>query len=323
MKKVLMIRRNPTAVTDGTVNYCRSLRRLYDADGSIEVLPIVDYATNYSRYFKYTYDKEVLTEAFAEADIVHVNGYTALGTVQALRWAHRLGKRVVYTAHWHPFENLSHPWLGRCFFQLFVRPAIRRCADVVVAINDEDYRFFSSFHPHVVKIPHWYRPAPVTQPRGRKADMLLFVGRVDDDVKGIEHLYALPEHQYEIHCVGNGRLRPRADFTQHVNVSDDELNRLYAEAAVVVIPSKYEAFSYVALEALSLGTPVVMSDRVRIADHLRGVSGYSVFSYGDVADFESKIRQTIGTTVDVGAITARFSPERIKQEYDKVYAAQP
>ena len=111
----------------------------------------------------------------------------------------------------------------------------------------------------------------------------------------------------------------RKDFIIHTDITDEELNALYDEASLVVIPSRYEAFSYVALEAFAHGTPVVMSDRVQIASYLAGKTGYSIFKYNDYSDFLKAVDRTIGTPVDVNGIMAIFDKNVIKEKYTNVY----
>ena len=313
-QKILYIRQN---MPGGTDTYCKALYNLLKDDAELCPLPVTDIPAIRSRLFHYYYRNAPLREAIRQADIVHINGYTAMGSIQAFLWAHRLHKKIVYTAHWHPFECLRHPTLGRLFFELLFLPIIKRYAHAVTSINHEDYKFFSRLHPNVRQIPHWFRPLPVALPP-KKPNMLLFVGRTDDPVKGIEHLKSLPKGQYEVHCVGKGTL-DRPDFHQHLGISDEALARLYAEASLLVIPSKYEAFSYAALEAMSYGTPVLMSENVRIADYLNGIKGWNTFKYGDYADFLLKIQQTIGTDVDTDKIIQVFSPENIREMYRSVY----
>lgn len=313
-KRIIYIRQN---MPGGTDNYCKALYQLFKDDADLQPLPVTDIPTLPSRLFHYYYKKEALREALSEADIVHINGYTAMGSVQAMRMAHQMNKRIVYTAHWHPFRCLRHPLLGEMFFRLFFLPIIKRYAHVVTAINNEDAGFFRAFHPNVVQIPHWFLPLPV-KPVAKKANMILFVGRTDDPVKGIEHLYRLPEGRYEVHCVGKGKIA-RTDFQQHIGISDEQMAMLYAQASLVVIPSKYEAFSYAALEAMSYGTPVLMSERVRIADYLEGIKGYQLFQYGDMDDFLAKVAQTIGTEVETDKVRQTFHPETLRNRYREVY----
>ena len=111
----------------------------------------------------------------------------------------------------------------------------------------------------------------------------------------------------------------RSDFHQHVNISNNALAELYIQASLVVIPSKYEAFSYVALEALFCGTPVLMSDRVRIADYLSGSCGYEIFHYGNYKEFTEKVETTIGQPVDISTAKDTFSQSHIKKLYSNIY----
>lgn len=320
MKKILYIRRTPTTKIDGTVRYCDALHDMFANDDTLKACHIENYPTNKSLFFHYSYKKKPLADAIRQADIIHINGYTAMGTVQAFLLAKRYKKKIVYTAHWHPFSMLSHPAAGKLFFNVFLRSLIHRYADNVVCINNEDTAFFSRFCKNVTRIPHWFSAKrPDTLPE-KKKNMVLFVGRVNDHVKGINYIYALPEGKYDIHCVGNGTLpQQRADITHHVNLSDEELGQLYAQASLLVIPSMYEAFSYVALEAFSYGTPVVMSDRVRIADYLDNVQGYSVFPYGNKQAFIDNVAATIGKPVDVETILSIFNPNRIRMLYKQLY----
>ncbi len=146
--------------------------------------------------------------------------------------------------------------------------------------------------------------------------MILFVGRNESN-KGMDYLYQIPQ-EYEVHCVTRGGLK-RSDFVKHENITETELRNLYESSSLVVIPSRYEAFSYVALEALSYGTPIVVSDRVEIVDYLKESQSYSVFSYGNVVDFLSKIESTIGKFVDRDTLLYPFKPDNVREKYIKLF----
>ena len=323
MKKVLYIRKPEKCGTHGIGRYCQSLYEMFVGDNDIHPCEIKDYPVRKSLFFHIYFKLIPLYKAIKAADIIHINGYTDMGTVQAFILARMLKKKIVYTAHWHPFPMLSHPWGGRVFFNLFLRPLVSKFSDVTICINDEDTSYFSRFCKNVVKIPHWFKPRLRFKKLPKKENMILFVGRINDHVKGIYHLFALPEGKYDIHRVGYGDFpNKRKDMTHHVNISDEELAGLYSQASLLVIPSVYEAFSYVALEAFSYGTPVVMSERVRIADYLKGVKGYSIFRYGDMVDFVAKVENTIGASVDTDTIVSIFDCQRIKKLYKDVYLEQ-
>ncbi|MGO9902907.1 MAG: glycosyltransferase family 4 protein [Solirubrobacteraceae bacterium] len=118
----------------------------------------------------------------------------------------------------------------------------------------------------------------------RNARILLFVGRVSNS-KGVDTLIdALPmivRHDPAVRLVLAGPL-VRADvdryqtalcqsgLTQHVwiagEVASDVLDGLYRASELFVFPSRYEAFGIVALEAMSYGLPVVVSDAAALPE---------------------------------------------------------
>jgi len=53
-------------------------------------------------------------------------------------------------------------------------------------------------------------------------------------------------------------------------VERSEVLALYASAAVVAVPSRYEGFGYAAAQALCAGTPVIVSDRSSLPEVVRG-----------------------------------------------------
>ncbi|WP_456416354.1 glycosyltransferase family 4 protein [Methanocaldococcus sp.] len=104
--------------------------------------------------------------------------------------------------------------------------------------------------------------------------MILFVGRLTYQ-KGVEYLIrAMPKilekHNVKLVIAGSGDMRNYLeDLSYQLNirhkviflgfVSKEMLKKLYKSSDIVVIPSLYEPFGIVALEAMASGTPVVVS----------------------------------------------------------------
>jgi len=165
-----------------------------------------------------------------------------------------------------------------------------------------------------------FRPLPCEEARARIGlppdhQMVLFVGRIQP-IKGIDTLIraialvlerkpALRD-QISLSIVGGAddttpdsemaRLKAlRAELSIEDLVlflgsrDQDTLVDYYTAASVVVVPSFYESFGMVALEAMACGTPVIASDvgglSLNIAD---GFNGYLVAS-GDVEELAYKI----------------------------------
>ena len=322
MVKVLELRPNPLSKSDGIDKYCNSLYSLFKGDEHISIHPVMNYPMRSVRILKEVYVNSIIKTILNTdiIDVVHINGFASFSVLQSFWIAGRAGKKIVYTAHFHPFEYLNHPLRAKIFYHLFLRPLVKKHADVVITINKEDTAFFSKVHSNVIRIPHWIH-FDFVEPFTCEKDpnMILFVGRLDDSNKGIEHLFHLPENRYHIHCVGSGDCVLRGDMTRHVNISTEELYSLYSRASLLVVPSRYEAFSYVALEALALGTPVLLSNRVRIIDYLDNIQGASSFIYHDYIDFCDKVDMSIGAKVNKQAVVDIFSSERVREQYKEMF----
>jgi alpha-1,3-rhamnosyl/mannosyltransferase len=83
--------------------------------------------------------------------------------------------------------------------------------------------------------------------------------------------------------VASGQVRP-IGF-----VSDKELAALYASAEVLVYPSLYEGFGLPPLEAMSSGTPVIVSDRSTLPEVVGG-AGILIDPQDEAALKESLLR---------------------------------
>ena len=124
--------------------------------------------------------------------------------------------------------------------------------------------------------PDW---APRQGPPSRR-DPILFVGTIEPR-KNLETLFAA--YEQVVHDIPDApplvlagrtvehsadilaRLRDRAAIAARVRVrgyvSDEERSGLYREAAMLVLPSLDEGFGMTAVEAMQVGTPVIVSTR--------------------------------------------------------------
>lgn len=326
MPKILLVHPHAESLADGIVTHCSTLYNMFRGSDDVEVLPPQNYPYRKIKLFNGLFKFGKLLEAVRQsgADIVHVHGYTTLQVGQALLAAVLCKKKIVYSPHWHPFHELRRPFLAKLFFYVTIAPLVRRFAACCVGINREDSTFLGKLGRPVFTIPHCLAelpPATVKRQEDNDRMSLLFVGRFDAANKGVDYLWHLPEGEYDIHLVGNGDIEPRSDMHIHRNVPTDELFQLYRSCSLVVVPSQYEAFSLVALEALSVGTPVVMSDKVRIADYLEGFGGISIFSYGDYDGFVSAVKESRKLKVDVTRVCSIFSQEAIRSQYANLYSS--
>lgn len=321
MVRVLTIRETPENKFGGIDAHCQALKELFCGDNEIEMLPILDFKRHTFRPLRTRWlDSKEIEDSIDkyDPDIVHVHGASTLTVAIATRIAKRKNKGIILSPHFHPFYGLKRPLLGKLFYNIILRPLLKDY-EAIITINKEDTEWFKQYHNNVVMTPHWNRFDKIIDKPKKKRNSILFVGRVSDPMKRVNDLFEIPEGKYDIHIVGQGDMQVRSDMTLHKNVSDTELKRLYAEASLLVIPSQYEAFSYVALEALLCNTPVVLSERVRISDHLPIANYVGRFKFGDFDDFNRVIDKTINQEVDVNLVSHIFGKERIKAIYKNIY----
>jgi glycosyltransferase involved in cell wall biosynthesis len=109
----------------------------------------------------------------------------------------------------------------------------------------------------------------------------------------------------------------------------DELKELLQRASAYVLPSiGLESFSIAALEAASMGLPLVLSDQVALAEALE-LQDRRIAMHGDAADLCRAVRQTLAEPLDAGSrqtrharIVAAFSPESVAQRLIQLIEAK-
>ncbi|HEX6354350.1 glycosyltransferase family 4 protein [Actinophytocola sp.] len=185
--------------------------------------------------------------------------------------------------------------------------------------------------------PRGWRPSPATVRAARArhspdgAPVVVFFGRLEWE-KGVHDLLAaLPKVRRafpgtRLVVAGQGRqaaalveqakklrVRRSVDFAGHL--SDRALVALLAAADVVVLPSRYEPFGIVALEAAAAGAPLVASTAGGLAELVvDGETGLSV-TPGEVDEIAGAVRAVLADPAGA-ARRARAAKARLGTEFD-------
>jgi glycogen(starch) synthase len=158
--------------------------------------------------------------------------------------------------------------------------------------------------------PAWWETAsPGEQSAGARGGMVLAWGRVQYEkgfqvlaravgalryrVVGLECTIAgrgsyLPELQSQIDIAGVGDLIELPGF-----LSDNELRDAIHRAGCVVIPSLYEPFGVVALEALAGGAPLIVADTGGLAELVGGTGSALMFEPGNADQLADCIERVL------------------------------
>jgi glycosyltransferase involved in cell wall biosynthesis len=178
--------------------------------------------------------------------------------------------RAVVTVHDLSFERdgLAMGRVDRLIFRTLVPRSVRRAARVLT-VSERTKRDLVDLYDvapgKIVVTPNGVDPAFGPGADGGSGGYLLYVGAIQARKDPLAAADAAAAAGLRLVVVGPERepalareLRARgADLRGYLDVA--ELAKVYRQAAVLVLPSRYEGFGLPVLEAMASGTPVVTS----------------------------------------------------------------
>ena len=139
--------------------------------------------------------------------------------------------------------------------------------------------------------------------------LLVFAGRLEWEKGVFDLLDALPTLRRRVpglRLVMAGEGGQRAELEKKLRakrlgravelvgrVPPDELRKLFGRAAAVVVPSRYEPFGIVALEAAAAGAPLVLADTGGLAEIADAGTAAALFEPGDVPGLTAAVVDTL------------------------------
>lgn len=237
-------------------------------------------------------------EEFGGYDVVHCHDWLTMRAGLVLKEV--LGVPLVVSVHSTEFDRCGWLFPNDWFVDLERRGMLG--ADVVITVSYFTKRVLVERYgvpgDRVVVVHNAVYPVGV----GRKCGIVLFLGRLTVQ-KGAEFFLraaqrvSLLEPDVRFVVAGSGDLLPvliseaiglgisdRVVFTGRL--SDEEVRYLYGVSSVYVMPSVSEPFGITALEAVSAGTPVVVS---RSAGFSEVFSSCLRVDFWDVEEMANKI----------------------------------
>jgi len=260
------------------------------------------------------------------ADVLHAHSFGYFHTNLAALRRRLRGTPLVITPHFHPAETMEGGWARqrmRRFYDTHLAPWVFDRADAIIAVSRTE---LSSMAHHIGDLSkvrlipngiHFDRFEELPPPnafkghRGIEGPMLLYVGRMAVNKRMEVVIQAMPrlmEEHGDLTLViagpddGVGEvwkgLVGELELGDHVRFEGflEEGDKLaaYQDADVFVLPSEWEAFGIVLLEAMACRTPCVCADRggaPEVVDD--GLTG-RVAPYGDVEAWSSVLSELLG-----------------------------
>jgi glycosyltransferase involved in cell wall biosynthesis len=229
-----------------------------------------------------------------QVDVVHLHSSFAGAWGRLLSWALCLGRPkpvIVYTPH--GFSFLASSRLAT-IYALVEKTLSNRCSAIVcVSRHERDAALRHGLPAGNLHVIHNGVPAQPDYPKEQDDRLrVLFVGRFDRQ-KGFDVLLdalaiAQLRDQICVRAVGaayrdhNWQVPPQSTVECLGWLTPVELESQYRWADLVVVPSRWEGFAMVPLEAMSFGCAVVASDCCSLPEAVEdGVSGF-LFETGNV-----------------------------------------
>lgn len=242
-------------------------------------------------------------------DVVHLHSSFALLCAPVIFFLSRKSK-IVYQPHGVYYDpNVSRSVIKLIAVRYFEK-LLAIFVDEIIAISEYEFSIIKTVHgdSKVVLLVNSVSPSRIEFDNERPRSGYLFVGRLDEQ-KGIDKLLSFwsKEMPQEVLNVIGASVRSKFDFISPANVcfhgwvDSSLLDTFYASSKAVIVPSRWEGFGLVVVEAYRNGTPVIVSNRGALPELVeQGLSGF-VF---DFDDFEN----ALGTSLkDLSSITDRRS----------------
>ncbi len=286
-------------------------------------------------------------------DVIH--GHDWIAAVQSRFFASQTGSPHVMTVHATEMGRHSGWLTSRVSRVVYARElqAIKSADHIIVCsdyMRDELVTSLFASFPRISVIPNGVNIADfeISKPQNLQGDVqnesdfiIGFLGRVEWE-KGAHHvidaLKYLPEDRFTISVIGDGSelegLRQKVkrngfnDRVQfHGNVSTRDKQRFLAQCDALVIPSSYEPFGIVALEAGAARIPLITSQ----VGGLRDIVPNSRFGYPlaqlDGSHIASSIREIelfpseakLRTQLLFERIEANYTWSRIAEVTESIY----
>ncbi|WIX34576.1 glycosyltransferase family 4 protein [Salinicola sp. JS01] len=265
-------------------------------------------------------------------DVVHVHstfaGLVCRGLPLSLR-----GAKLVYQPHGVAFDPHRVGGLKRRAIQ-WVERALYARSDALVAISEYEQTLLNAagMGERTLLIKNCVRDTREPRVGVDKEDFYLFIGRFDRQ-KGFDRLYASwGEAHGELRVVGGSVVDAGTAFAPKANMhllgwlDNASLDGLIARAKALIVPSRWEGFGLVVLEAYRNATPVICSNRGALPELVRDGETGQVFDFDDfapsldaaLARFEAGDREAMGRRCRE-RYEREFSPASMNSALLKLY----
>lgn len=288
-------------------------------------------------------------------DVIHMHGFRSTLSIPIYYYAKKYGIPYILQAHGSVATYFQKGTLKRIFDRLWGYKILRGAAKLIAVTPTEakQYKSMGVSEDKIEIMPNGidlseYNNLPQRGEFKRKYDLndkqkiVLYLGRIHK-IKGLDLLVrAFADlsngfNNAKLVIVGadDGYLLALKQLVKKLKIEEkvlftgplygEEKSKVYVDADVYVLPSAYEIFGIVVLEACACGTPVIVTDRCGIADMIDGQVGLVVAYNKDALSKailailnDDKKRREFGERGKL-LVREKFNWEKIAELVENVY----
>ena len=263
-------------------------------------------------------------------DIIHVHGIFSIAILMSIIVAIIYSKTIVCTPHYHPIRTLNHPKLAKIWL-LIISGFLSKIEHFIALTSLEkvllENEVTNKNYSEISIIPNGSRFKRSKYESVNKEIDLLFVGNTQKN-KNLKVIFELEpffvERNLTVGIVIEKESNNHGPFKFFNNLSDHELVNLYKISNNLIIPSTYEAFSLVAIEALCFNCRVIASNNVALGSLLNDKNDF-FFVFNNINELKSYVdlfgsssmNYSISKSVDV--FLNKFKWEKVATRTIDVY----
>lgn len=293
----------------------------------------------------YKYLKNQANYLLKDIDLFHVHMYHDLMSLEAVHLIRGYGKPIVFSPH---YSGLGHNSVHDILHKLYnpIGKSLMESVSVITCSSEYEagliQKRFNISMQKIRIIPHGVNLTAI-RPHIKLASTnssikLLFVGRIVEH-KGIQHIMQSVQKLRNDHnmsptldIVGSGPYKDRLiklahnlDIVDEIKwrgiLLDDDLWKAYQQADLLILPSRFECYGLVVAESLSIGTPVIVSERGALTEFTNEPGCFSVNYPIEADELTELILEIHQGKIKVGP----FNPDKIRTwditagDYEKLF----
>jgi glycosyltransferase involved in cell wall biosynthesis len=228
----------------------------------------------------YRYNDLLVQRVKGKYDLIHCHDWLTMKAAVALK--EKMGVPLVLTVHSTEYDRSGWIYPNQWFIDI-EREGMQK-ADHIIAVSEFTKRVIVEkygIHPDKITVVH-NAVYPIGE--GEKRNLILFLGRLTIQ-KGPEFFLktakkVLDYEDARFVIAGSGDMLPRLiEQAVHMGISnkviftgkltEEEVHHIYQISSVYVMPSVSEPFGITALEAISAGTPTIVSKSAGVSEVLK------------------------------------------------------